>query len=128
MAGFRTIIPMEAFDGGLNNKYEPAIIEDNEAQDALNVVFDDLGGVQTREGYTLLNTAAVNSNPCDGLFTAKWNNGNESMVAFFGTDMFVLSGTTFVTVASAQGNYTTGTHKNMAMYQNVLFIGNGSWR
>jgi hypothetical protein len=126
MAGFRTIVPMEAFDGGLNNKYEPAIIEDNEAQSCANVVFDDLGGVQTREGYTLLNTAAVNSNACDGLFTAKWNNGNESMIAFFGTDMFVLSGTTFQTVASAQGVYSTGTHKNMAMYQNLVFIGDGN--
>ena len=126
MAGFRTIVGMEAFDGGLNNKYEPQILEDNEAQDCLNVVFDDLGGVQTRQGYTLLNTAAVNSNPCDGLFTAKWNNGNESMIAFFGTDMFVLSGTTFVTVGSGQGVFTTGTHKNMAMYQNLVFIGNGS--
>jgi len=50
MSGFRTIIPMEAFDGGLNNKYEPIILEHNESQDCLNVVFDDLGGVQTREG------------------------------------------------------------------------------
>jgi hypothetical protein len=126
MTGFRTIIPIDALDGGLNNKYEPQIIGTNEAQSARNVVFDDLGGVQTRQGFSKLNTAAVNSNPCDGIFTCRWNNGNESMVAFFGTDMFVLSGTTFQTVASAQGNYTTGTHKNMAMYQNLLFIGNGS--
>jgi len=126
MTGFRTVIPMDAFDGGLNSKYEAAIIADNESQDCLNVVFDDLGGVQTRQGYTLLNTAPVNSNPCDGFGTARWNNGNESMIAFFGTDMFVLSGTTFQTVPSAQGNYTTGTHKNMAMYQNLIFIGDGN--
>ena len=126
MTGFRTIIPMEAFDGGLNNKYEPIIIADNESQSCANVVFDDLGGVQTRQGYTLLNTQAVNSNACDGLYTTRWNNGNESMIAFFGTDMFVLSGTTFQTVPSAQGNYTTGTHKNGAMYQNLFFIGDGN--
>lgn len=126
MAGFRSLISMEAFDGGLNNKYEPAILEHNEAADCRNVVFDDLGGVKTREGYSLLNTQAVNSNPCDGMFTARWNNGNESMAVFFGTDMFVLSGTTFQTVPSAQGNYTTGTHKNAAMYQNVVFIGDGN--
>jgi hypothetical protein len=117
---------MEAFDGGLNNKYEPAIIGDNEAQSCANVVFDDLGGVKTREGYTLLNTAAVNSNPCDGLYTAKWNNGNESMIVAFGTDLFVLSGTTFQTIGSAQGNYATGAHKNFVMYQNLVFIGDGS--
>ena len=126
MAGFRTEIPMEAFDGGLNNKYEPQILERNEAQSAANVVFDDLGGVQTRQGYTKLNTAAVNSNPCDLLFTARWNNGNESMIAGFGDALFALSGTSFQTIGSSQGNYTTGTQRNAAMYQNVVFIGDGN--
>jgi hypothetical protein len=125
-SGFRTVIPMDAFDGGLNNKYEPAILEPNESPDCLNVVFDDLGGVQTREGYTVLNTAAVASNPCDGLFTANWNNGNQSMLAWFGTDMFVLSGTTFQTVPSAQGVYATSTAKNTVMYQNLCFIADGN--
>lgn len=123
MAGFRTVIAMDAFDGGLNNKYEPQILANNEAQAALNVVFDDLGGVQTREGHTLLNTQAVNTNVCDGLFTARWNGGNESMVAFFGSDMFVLSGTTFQTVPSGQGVFTTGVTKYAAMYQNIMFFG-----
>lgn len=126
MSGFRTIIPMEAFDGGLNNKYEPIILEHNESPDCLNVVFDDLGGVQTRQGYTVLNTAAIGSNPCDGLYTANWNNGNQSMLAWFGTDMYVLSGTTFQTVPSAEGVYVTGTAKNAVMYQNVVFIGDGN--
>ena len=125
MAGFRSVIAMEAYDGGLNSKYEPQIIADNDAQSCANVVFDDLGGVATRQGYSLLNTALVNSNPCDGLFTANWNNRNQSMIAWFGTDMLVLSGTTFVTIPSAQGNYTTGAAKCAEMYQNVLFIGDG---
>ena len=126
MSGFRTIVPMVAFDGGLNSKYEPVIIDDNEAQDTLNVVFDDLGGVQTRQGYTKLNTTPVSDDPCDGLASVRWNNGNESMVAWFGTDMVVLSGTSFQTVGSAQGNYSTGVQKNTVMYQDVLFIGDGN--
>lgn len=126
MTGFRNLINMEAFDGGLNSKYEPQIIDDNESQSCANVVFDDLGGVQTRQGYSLVNTGSVNSNPCDGLFTPRWNNGRESMCAWFGTDMFVLSGTTFVTVPSAQGIFTTGVQKVGAMYQNLLFLGHGT--
>ena len=122
---FRSIIPMEAFDGGLNSKYEPQIIADNEAQSCANVVFDDLGGVATRQGYSQVNTGLVNSNPCDGLYTANWNNGNQSMCAWFGTDMYVLSSTTFVTVPSAQGIYATGAVKFNEMYQNVMFIGDG---
>ena len=126
MGGFRSVIPMEAFDGGLNSKYEPQIIGDNEAQSCANVVFDDLGGCATRQGFSQLNTALVNSNACDGLFTANWNNRNQSMLAWFGTDMMVLSGTTFVTIPSAQGNYATGAGKCTDMYQDVLFIGDGS--
>ncbi len=111
MAGFRSVIAMEAYDGGLNSKYEPQIIADNEAQSCANIVFDDLGGAATRQGYSQLNTGLVNSNPCDGLFTANWNNRNQSMVGWFGADMLVLSGTTFVTIPSAQGNYSTGAGK-----------------
>lgn len=126
MPGFRTIIPIVAFDGGLNNKSEPTIIADNEAQSCANVVFSDLGGVATREGYTVLNTGLVNSNPCDGLFAAKYNNGNQSLIAFFGTDAFVLSGTTFQTIPSAQGVFSTGSTVDSEMYQNKVFFGNGS--
>jgi hypothetical protein len=124
--GFRTIIPMEAFDGGLNNRYEPTIIADNEAQSCANVIFTGLGGVETRQGFTVLNTGLVNSNACDGLFTAKYNNGNESLIAFFGSDAFVVSGTTFQTIPSAQGVFTTGAVVDAEMYQNKMFFGHGS--
>jgi hypothetical protein len=61
---------MEAFDGGLNSKYEPQILADNDSPDCLNVTFDDLGGVQTRQGFNYINSGSiVNSNPCGGLFT-----------------------------------------------------------
>jgi hypothetical protein len=126
MSGFRTIIPMETFDGGLNNRYEPQIIEGNESPDCLNVVYDALGGVETRQGYSVLNTAPVASSPCDGLFNANWNNGNESMVGAFGDSLYVLSGTTFQTIGSAQGIYTTGVAKYFQMYQNVLFVSDGN--
>ena len=126
MAGFRTVIGMHSFDGGLNSKYEPQVIATNESPSCANVVFDDLGGVATRFGYSLLNTGLVNSNPCDGMFTANWNNGNQSMAVWFGTDMFVLSGTTFQTIGSAQGVFATGTSKITTMYQNLMFIGHGS--
>ena len=72
-SGFRIVYPMEAFDGGLNNKYEPNIVLDNESPDCKNVVFDDRGGVQTRQGCSQLNTAAVGSFAGDGLFTYRQN-------------------------------------------------------
>ena len=59
MAGFRSVIAMEAYDGGLNSKYEPQIIADNDAQSCANVVFDDLGRDSIRQRHTFLNTALV---------------------------------------------------------------------
>ena len=67
--GFRTVFEMEAFDGGLNTRDELRQIDDAESPDCLNVVFDDRT-VKTRQGSTQLNTAAVGSFTCDGLFTA----------------------------------------------------------
>lgn len=126
MAGeFRKIYEIQAFDGGLNNKYEPTIIEDNDSPDCANVVFDDLGGVQTRGGSTKLNTAAVGSFVIDGLATTRFNNGNQTMVAWAGGSMYTLNATTFTTVGSAQSVWTAGQQIDTTMYQNLMFIGNG---
>jgi hypothetical protein len=60
------VYPLIAFDGGLNTKYAPNIIADNESSDCKNVVYDDLGGVATRGGSTQFNTTAVGSFSGDG--------------------------------------------------------------
>jgi hypothetical protein len=117
---------IDAFDGGLNNKYEPNIIDNNESPDCANVEFDDLGAVATRGGTAKLNTTSVGSFSCDGLFTTRFNDGSETMVAWFGGTMYTLGGTsTFTTAGSAQSVYTAGTRVNYAMYQNLAFFGNG---
>ena len=119
---------MESFDGGINNKYEPHIIEDNESPDCKNVVFDDLGSVQTREGYSQLNTAPLyGTKPIDGLFTTHFNNNSSTMVVWSDGLMYTLDGTsTFTTVPSAQSVFTGSTRVNFAMYQDILFMGNGN--
>lgn len=122
---FRVLYPLEAFDGGLNNKYEPNIIADNESPDCLNVVFDDRGGVQTRLGMKKFNTAAVGSFAGDGLFTYRQNDGTEIMLGWWNGSMYKLAGTTFTTVASAQSVFTAGTRVEMLTYQNLAFFGNG---
>lgn len=124
-AGFRTIYTIPALDGGLNDKYEPNIIEDIESPDCLNVVFDDRGGVQTRLGSSKLNTTAVGSFAGDGLFTTRFNDGSQTMVAWWNGSMFQLATTTFTTVPSAQSVFTAGTKVDGAMYQNLMFFGNG---
>jgi len=123
--GFRVVYPVEAFDGGLNNKYDRNIIADNESPDCLNVEFSDRGGVQTRGGMSQLNTASVGSYAGDGLFTARYNDGTEKMLGWWNGTMYQLGTTTFVTVGSAQSVWTAGSRVDMAMYQNLAFFGNG---
>ena len=117
--------PLEAFDGGLNNKYAPNIIADNQSPDCLNVVYDNLGGVGTRGGMSKLNTAAVGSFAGDGLFTARFNDGTEKMIGWWNGTGYQLGTTTFVTIGSAQSVYTGGSRVDAAMYQNLMFFGNG---
>jgi len=126
MAGeFRRLVEINALDGGLNNKYEPSILDPIDSPDCLNVVFDDLGGVATCNGSRKLNTTAVGSFVCDGLYTTRFNNGTQTMVGWFGGSMWQLATTTFTTVASAQSVYTAGQRVDYTMYQNLMFMGNG---
>ena len=123
--GFRTVFEMKTFDGGLNTRDELRQIDDAETPSCLNVVFEDRT-VKTRQGSTQLNTAAVGSYTCDGLFTANYNNGTQSMIAVWDDTAYVLSGTTFQTISSSQGLYTAGSQVAFAMYLDVVFIGQGT--
>jgi hypothetical protein len=127
MSQFRRIYPGRGrilFDGGLNNKFERSIIQDNESPSCQNVVFDN-GGVETRQGVTKLNTTAVGSFVFDGLYTRRADDLSETMCAFAGGHMFTLATTTFVTVPSAQSVFTAGVRVGATQYENHLFIGNG---
>lgn len=117
--------PLPAFDGGLNSKYEAYIIADNESPDCLNAYADDLGGVQTRNGSTKLNTLTAGTFPNHGLFTLRYQSGNQTMVGWWNGGMKALNTTTFVTIGSAQSVYTAGIPIVNVMYQDLAFFGNG---
>ncbi len=117
--------PLPAFDGGLNNKYEPYIIADNESADCLNTYANDLGGCETRYGSSKLNTTAIGSYANHGLFTTRYDSGNQTMIGWWNGSMFTTSGTTFNTVASAQSVFTAGQYVCQVMYQDIAFYGNG---
>jgi len=111
-------------DGGLNNRYEKALLLDNESPDALNVIYGD-GAVETRGGSTKINTTAVGSYVCDGLYTRHNNQGSETMVGWWNGTLYGLATTTFVTVPSAQSIYTAGQRVYADEYENYIFFGNG---
>lgn len=112
------------FDGGVNSKYSRALIAENQSPDSLNCTSDG-NAVETRGGTQKLNTAAVGSFACDGLFTRHATSGSESMVAWFGGTFWQLSGTSFNTVPSGQSIWTAGVKVSAAEYENHLFMGNG---
>lgn len=112
------------FDGGKNNKFERALIADNESPDCFNVVFTD-GAVETRGGSTKLNTTAVGSFAFDGLYTRRDSSNAETMVAFAGGTAWQLAGSTFTTIPSAQSVFTAGVQACYAEYQDYMFVGNG---
>ena len=106
----KTISPNKGryfFDGGLNTKFDRTIISDNESPDALNVVFSN-GSVGTRDGFSKINTTAIGSFICDGLYVRHANTGGATMIAFFGGSAWTLAGSTFSTIASAQSVFTAG--------------------
>lgn len=125
---FRRLYPAQeslVFDGGLDTKFEKALIPENESPDCLNVEFDD-GAVSTRQGAVKLNSAAAGNVPFDGLYTRRASDGtSESMCAFIGGHMLVLGATTFNTVPSAQSVFTIGNRVGAELSENCLFIGNG---
>lgn len=127
MSDFRKVYPpagKNLLDGGLNSKFEKSIIPDNESPDCLNVVFEN-GAVGTRNGFKKINTAAVGSYVCDGLYTRKGTNNAETMVAFYGGNGYTLNSTSLVTIPSAQSVFTLANRVGAALMENHLFIGNG---
>lgn len=124
---FDIVYPPEGrvtFEGGLNNKYPPAIIQDNESPDCLNV-YSVNGAVEVRGGSTQLNTTPVATAAIDGLYTREDNGGGQTMVAFCNGSMWQLGTTTFTTVASAQSVFTAGVRVGATNYLNKLYLGNG---
>ncbi len=112
------------FDGGLNNKFERSLIEDNESPDCANVDFSN-GSPETRQGFQKLNTASVGSFACDGLYTRRADTGAETMVAYYGGKMFTLAAATFTSVPSSVSLWTAGVRMATSQYENYLFMGNG---
>lgn len=127
---YRKLYPSQeslVFDGGIDTKFEKALLPENESPDCLNVQFDD-GAVGTRQGAVRLNTTPVASGTVafDGIYTRRASDGSsETMCAFINGCMYTLGTTTFNTVPSAQSVFTIGSRVGAELAENYLFIGNG---
>lgn len=124
---YRKIYPEKesiVFDGGLDNKFDRALLPNNESPDCANVHFFN-GSVETRDGAVKLNTTPAGNVAFDGFYTRRDNSNAETMIAFIGGHMMTLNATTFVTVPSAQSVFTIGNRVATDFSENYMFIGNG---
>lgn len=112
------------FDGGLNDKFEKHLIQDNESPSCQNVIFEN-GAVETRPGTSKLNTTAVGSYAGHGLYTRHDRSGSQTMCAWWNGTLYTLGTTTFTTVASAQSIFTAGVRVGSAEYENYIYFNNG---
>lgn len=128
MSNFDILYPKnerQGFDGGKNSKFEKHLILDNETPDALNVIFTN-GAVETRLGTSKFNTASVGTYAGHGFYTRHDRAGAETMCAWWNGTLYVNSGTTFASVASATSIFTAGIRVGSAEQENYIFFGNGS--
>lgn len=72
--------------GGINNKYAPQHIQDNQASDLMNVVFDELGAITKRNGYTSLLT--IDNNPIQSILPYYQSNGTKTFLITSGTSIY----------------------------------------
>lgn len=80
---------------GLNNKYAPMHIADDEAADLMNVTFDELGAVTKRNGYAVQSSVLPNySDAITSLFTFIRSDGTKHLLASAGTHLFDVTGAT----------------------------------
>jgi hypothetical protein len=87
-------------------------------------MFDD-GAVETRQGTTLLNTAAIGSFIIEGLYTRRAQDESETMVAIANGTAYDLQVTSFITIGSAQSVFTTGVRIGSVEAENNRYFGDG---
>lgn len=115
----------QGFDGGKNSKFDKHILADNESPDCANVIFEN-GDVATRLGTAKFNSTSVGTFAGHGLYTRNDRSGSQTMIAWFNGTAYYNSGTTFVTIPSAQSIFTAGVRVGAAEQENYIYFGNGT--
>lgn len=92
--------PYKGFGGGLNLRDSPEVVQEEEAINALNVLFTTRGAVKQRSGYAQL-TASQGTNRYDSLTAFYKADGTKQIVAGAGNRLEALSAAGAVTATDA---------------------------
>lgn len=118
-------VTINSFDGGLNTKVSSLQGKPNESPDLQNVVFDDLGAVSTRNGYTKINTAAIAGAP-DLLHSYRNNDGEPELLAVYGSIYKLSNTSTFSVISNSTGIFSAGVRVYGANIDNKAYLSNGT--
>ena len=75
------------FSGGLNSSSGPLNVKDNEATDLQNIDFDKFGSFVKRNGFTRLNSSALNGG-VTGMHWFQEVSGTDSLIVTAGTKIY----------------------------------------
>lgn len=118
--------------GGLNTVKSAIALNQTEARDLQNIDFFPIGGIQKRNGYSKLNSSAVSSNSCTGLYMARFSTSGGTNLALLVNDtkiykMSASLGGTWTDITSGL-TITTGANNiwNFDILNDVVVLGNGT--
>ena len=118
-----------SFDG-LNNNDDPAGIKDGQSPDTLNTVYDNVGAIQTRKGYTKLLSTSL-SNPIYGMFSAYKSDGTTKQLIYgSGTSLWKYNNAGGSTALTATGGgsvtFTSNQQFDFDIYNDKVYCANGT--
>lgn len=126
------IMKLYDFSGGLNEVGENIHLKRNETPYCQNVVFDELGAIVKRKGYTaVLNTPISESEAIDGLYIYHKNDGTRYMIVAVGGALYSVdeaNGTATLLTYEGGGNVddlTNTDYVGFTTWGNVCYIANG---
>lgn len=76
----KKVIALRAFDGGLNNKFSPLLIDDKELVDIQNLNFDEKGSLTKRKGYLKHYASNFDGNPARDSYNYRRGDGTSRLI------------------------------------------------
>ncbi len=115
------------FSGGMNSVTDLLSVKMNQNMYSRNIMYDEVGAIQARYGYSTLNSTPIVSSKFDGLFSYRPNTMSAQILAICNSNLHVITGagTALVTVGSSESIFTTGNQVNFIQFQDLVFMGNG---
>lgn len=117
---------------GINTVSSALRLKPSEARNAQNMDLFPIGGFSKRNGYTALNSTAVGTSACTGLYMARYflNGGTNIAYMFSGAALYSMSAALGGTWADATNSLTitAGNNNiwNMAILNDIVVAGNGN--